>query len=160
MKRMGILGVNTHTESLIRELFKAIPDAQIFLSPGSSESAQILAREFPCWTLDSHQALVDEVDIIFINADRNALHELSRSLTLHRSHTLISLAVGVQVSELQHMFNHSDCARLILAIVNDSNKPNVILTTVGEETERLFSLLGPVSMLSQESDFNLVETNR
>lgn len=56
MKRIGILGDDMLTEKLVSGLFQAVPDAQVFLSPGNSERAQRLAREYPCWTLDNHQA--------------------------------------------------------------------------------------------------------
>ncbi|WP_047606255.1 NAD(P)-binding domain-containing protein [Rahnella aquatilis] len=69
MKRIGILGIDALAEKWVRGLLQAVPDAQVFLSPGNSERAQRLAREFPCWTLDNHQAVIDEVDIIIISVD-------------------------------------------------------------------------------------------
>ncbi|MBW5850757.1 MULTISPECIES: NAD(P)-binding domain-containing protein [Yersinia] len=95
MKRIGILGVDALTKELIRGLFQAIPDAQVFLSPGNSERAQRLAREFPCWTQDNHQAVIDEVDVIIISVDPDTLNELSNGVQLRNSHTLIYLMPGI-----------------------------------------------------------------
>lgn len=56
MKRIGVLGVDALSEKLIAGFFQAETGAQVFLSPANSERAQRLARKFPCWTLDNHQA--------------------------------------------------------------------------------------------------------
>ncbi|MDS7878147.1 hypothetical protein [Klebsiella pasteurii] len=58
MKRIGVLGVDALSEKLIAGFFQAETGAQVFLSPANSERAQRLAREFPCWTLDNHQAVL------------------------------------------------------------------------------------------------------
>lgn len=159
MKRIGFLGVDTLTESLVKLLFKAVPDTQIFISPGSGEPAQKLAKEYPCWTQDSHQAVVDEAGIFFINIDRHALNRLSSGIKLAPGKTLISLVPGVQIRELQEMFNHANCVRFLFVNVNDSSKAVVILTAATAQITDLFSLLGSVSVLSRESDFNMIEKN-
>ncbi|CAI0788547.1 TPA: NAD(P)-binding domain-containing protein [Serratia fonticola] len=74
MKRIGILGVDAVNEELIRGLFQAAPDALVFLWPGNSERAQKLAREFPCWTMDNQQSVIDEADIIIISVANDALN--------------------------------------------------------------------------------------
>ncbi|MCU6668227.1 NADP oxidoreductase [Enterobacteriaceae bacterium H4N4] len=159
MGRIGFIGADAHTESLIRSLFKAVPDAQIFLSPGSSESAQRMATQYPCWTLDSHQAVVDEADIIFVVTDRKGLHEISLGSVLGSGQTLISLIPGVQLRELQQIFNHAKVVRALLVNIHDSNKPLAFMTDSDDEIQQLFSVFSKVSMQMRESDFNLVEKN-
>ncbi|WP_241522394.1 NAD(P)-binding domain-containing protein [Chimaeribacter arupi] len=158
MKRVGILGVDLRAEGVIKALFKAAPDAQVFLSPGNSEAAQNAAREYPCWTLDNHQAVVDEADIIFINTAPAALPALAGSIALRPSHTLISLVPGVQISELRQRFTHFDCARALLAPVNDAGHSVVILTAGRQDITPLSALFGSVNLLSRESEFNVAET--
>lgn len=154
MKKIGILGVDALTEELIRGVFQAVPDAQVFLSPGNSERAQRLAREFPCWTQDNDQAVIDEVGIIIISVDPDTLNELSNSLQLRNSQTLISLVPGIQCQTLRVMFQHSDCVRLQLAYRDGINKSAVLLTSMNEEIQRLFSPLGPLIVLAEELDFS------
>lgn len=91
MKRIGILGVNAVTEELVRGLFQAIPDAQVFLWPGNSERAQNLAREYPCWTMGNQQSVIDEADVIIISVANDALNELLNCAQWRSSKTLISL---------------------------------------------------------------------
>lgn len=154
MKRIGILGVDALTEKLIAGFFHAIPDAQVFLSPANSERAQRLAREFPCWTLDNHQAVIDEVDVIIISVAPDNLNELARGVQLRNSQTLISLVPGIQSRTLRVMFQHSDCIRLQLAYSDVINKFAVILTSANEDIQSLFSPFGPLLVLAEESDFD------
>ncbi|MFZ4257154.1 NAD(P)-binding domain-containing protein [Raoultella terrigena] len=154
MKRIGILGVDALTEKLIRGFFQAAPDAQVFLFPANSERAQRLAREFPCWTQDNHQAAIDEVDVIIISVAPDTLNELSGSVQLRNSQTLISLVPGIQSRALRVMFQHSDCVRLQMAYSDEINKSAVILTSTNEEIQRLFSPFGPLLVVAEESDFD------
>lgn len=154
MKRIGILGVDTLTEKLIRELLQAEPEIQMFLSPGNSELAQTLARELPCWTMDNHQAVINEVDVIIISVSAATLKEISNCVQLHPSQTLVSLVPGIQSLTLRHLFRHSDCVRLKLAYSDRVNKSAVILTSADNDIQRLFSPIGPVFVLAEESDFD------
>ena len=154
MKRIGILGVDALTEKLIAGFFQAVPDAQVFLSPANSERAQSLAREFPCWTLDNPQAVIDEVDIIIISVAPDTLSELSGGVKLRNSQILISLVPGIPPLTLRDMFQHPDCVRLQLAYSDGINKSAVILTSTDEEIQSLFSPLGPLIVLAEESGFD------
>jgi len=80
MQRIGILGIDAVTEELIRGLFQAVPDVQVFIWPGNSERAQKLAQEFPCWTMGNQQSVIDEADVIIISVANDALTELSNYL--------------------------------------------------------------------------------
>lgn len=154
MKRIGILGVDTLTEKLIRELLQAEPEIQMFLSPGNSELAQTLARELPCWTMDNHQAVINEVDVIIISVSAATLKEISNCVQLHPSQTLVSLVPGIQSLTLRHLFRHPDCVRLKLAYSDRITKSAVILTSADNDIQRLFSPIGPVFVLAEESDFD------
>lgn len=108
MKRTGILGVDALTDVLVRDLFRTTPDAQVFLSPGSGERVQRLSQEFPCWTLDDPQALVDEVEVLIISLDADALAELCARVQLRRGLTLVSLVPGVSSQALRKRFRQVD----------------------------------------------------
>ncbi|MBV7405622.1 hypothetical protein [Enterobacter sp. ENT03] len=108
MKRTGILGVDALTDVLVRDLFRTTPDAQVFLSPASGERVQRLSQEFPCWTLDDPQALVDEVEVLIISLDADALAELCARVQLRRGLTLVSLVPGVSSQALRKRFRQVD----------------------------------------------------
>lgn len=88
MKRTGILEVDALTEKLVRGLFLAAPDAQVFLVPGNNERARNLAGEYPCWTLDTYQDVIDEADVIVTGGERHALHGIARQVQLHSTQPL------------------------------------------------------------------------
>ena len=140
MKRIGVLGVDALSEKLIAGFFQAETGAQVFLSPANSERAQRLARKFPCWTLDNHQAVIDEADVIIISVNPDTLNELARGVRLRDSHTLI--------------FQPANCVRLRLAYSDGINQSAVILTAADEEIQRLFASLGPLLVAADESDFD------
>lgn len=158
MKRIGILGVDALTEQLVRGFFRARPDAQVFLYPGKSRIAQMLAGEFPCWTLDSPGSVIDEADVVIINAGPEALYELAKHLQLRSSQTLISLVPAIRSQTLRRLFRHEDCVRLMLAFTDEINKSAAILTAADDDIQRLFSLLGPLCVLADEAEFDSVTT--
>lgn len=96
------------TDVLVRDLFRTTPDAQVFLSPASGERVQRLSQEFPCWTLDDPQALVDEVEVLIISLDADALAELCARVQLRRGLTLVSLVPGVSSQALRKRFRQVD----------------------------------------------------
>lgn len=108
MKRTGILGVDALTDALVRDLFRTTPDAQVFLSPASGERVQRLSQEFPCWTLDDPQALVDEVEVLIVCLDAAALTEICARVQLPRTLTLVSLVPGVSSQALRKRFRPAE----------------------------------------------------
>lgn len=159
MKRTGILDVDVLTEKLVRGLFLATPDAQVFLLSGNNERARKLEREYPCWTLDTYQDVIDEADVIITGVDRHALDEIANKVQLRSTQTLVSLVPGLPTPYLQTLFRHNDCVRLMLTLAAEINKSSVLLTPADQEVQRLFSLLGPLTVLPDESDFDSATVN-
>lgn len=155
MKRMGILDVDDLTEKLVRGMFLAVPEAQIFLVSGNNERARRLERELPCWTLDHYQDVVDEADVIITGVDCHAMNEIANQVQLRSSQTLVSLVPGVHSQSLRDLFRHADCVRLMLTFAAEINQSNVILTAADKEIQDLFSRLGQLTVLPDESDFDL-----
>ena len=155
MKRIGILDVNVVTEKLVRGLFLAIPDVQLFISPGFSETAQALASEFPCWTMDTNQGVIDEAEIIIINSAADELKNLAETIQLKNHHTIVSLIPGIQTRTLCEQFKHPRCIRLMITNAVEINKSAVFITAASDETLELFSMLGQLIVFTRESDFNI-----
>lgn len=155
MKRVGILDVDGLTEKLVRGIFLALPEAQVFLVSGNNERARRLERELPCWTLDNYQDVIDEVDVIITGVDQHALNAIARQVQLRSSQTLVSLVPEIHTQSLRDLFRHADCVRLLLTCAAEINKSNLILTAADEEIQGLFSLLGQLTVLPNDSDFDL-----
>ncbi|MEE4407343.1 MULTISPECIES: NAD(P)-binding domain-containing protein [unclassified Serratia (in: enterobacteria)] len=155
MKRVGILDVDELTEKLVRGIFLAVPEAQVFLVSGNNERARRLERALPCWTLDHYQDVVDEADVIITGVDCHAMNEIANQVQLRSSQTLVSLVPGVNSQRLRDLFGHADCVRLMLTFAAEINQSNVILTAADKEVQDLFSRLGQLTVLPDESDFDL-----
>ncbi|MGB8663259.1 MAG: NAD(P)-binding domain-containing protein, partial [Serratia inhibens] len=155
MKRVGILDVDELTEKLVRGIFLAVPEAQVFLVSGNNERARRLEREFPCWTLDHYQDVVNEADVIITGVGCHTMNEIANQVQLRSSQTLVSLVPGVHSQSLQDLFRHADCVRLMLTFAAEINRSNVILTAADKEIQDLFSRLGQLTVLPDESDFDL-----
>ncbi len=135
-------------------MFLAAPDAQVFLVSGNNERTRKLGREFPCWTLDSYQDVINETDVIITGVDRHALDEIANQVQLRSAQTLVSLP-GLPSQSLRKLFRHTDCIRLMFSFAAEINKSSVLLTGADQEVQRLFSLLGPLTLLPDELDFDL-----
>lgn len=112
-------------------------------------------RELPCWTLDNYQDVIDEVDVIITGVDCQAMNEIANQVQLRSAQTLVSLVPGVHSQSLRDLFRHADCVRAMLTFAAEINKSSVILTTADKEVQDLFSLLGQLTLLPDESDFDL-----
>jgi len=155
MKRIGILNVDALTEKLVRGLFRAVPDSQVFLFCGDNERARKLSIDLPCWTPDSYQNIVDEVDVIIIGGESDSLREIAPQVQLHGSQTLISLVHATSIQRLRDLFGHTDCVRLMLTFAAEMNKSSVILTAADNPVQQLFAQVGELTVFTDESEFEL-----
>ncbi len=91
MTRIGILGVNDLTETILVELFRLDPCAHVFLSSGEHERANLLARKFPCWIQDDVQAVINEADIIIITPATSSSENTQEKLEYRKSQLVFLL---------------------------------------------------------------------
>ena len=155
MQRIGILNVDAFTEKLVRGLFCAVPDSQVFLFCANNERARKLAVDLPCWTPDSYQNVVDEVDVILIGGDSDSLHDIAPQVRLRGTQTLVSLVPGISIQHLRDVFGHADCVRLMLTFAAEMNKSTVILTAAENPIQQLFAQVGELMVFTNESEFEL-----
>lgn len=155
MKRIGILDVDALTEKLVRGLFRAVPDSQIFLFCGNNERARKLSIDLPCWTPDSYQDVVDEVDVIILGGEYHSLRKIAPQVQLRCPQTLISLVPATSTQKLRDLFGHTDCVRLMLAFAAEINQSSVLLTAADNGIQDLFNRLGQLTVFTDESEFDL-----
>ena len=155
MKRIGILDVDALTEKLVRGLFRAVPDSQIFLFCGNNERARKLSVDLPCWTLDSYQDVVDEADVIILGGEDHYLRKIAPKIQLRCPQTLISLVPAISTQKLRDLFRHTDCVRLMLAFAAEINQSSVLLTAADNDIQALFNRLGQLTVFTDEAEFDL-----
>ncbi|HCO1310430.1 hypothetical protein HV170_18365 [Citrobacter freundii] len=107
MTRIGILGVNDLTETILVELFRLDPCAHVFLSSGEHERANLLARKFPCWIQDDVQAVINEADIIIITTGTSSSENPPEKIEYRKSQLIFFLEAWPSINS-QVFSPHTD----------------------------------------------------
>lgn len=147
MKKIGILGVDELTAQLVRQLFLAAPDAQVFLSPGQPERINALAMDFPCWTMADNQAVIDEAELLLVSWPLYALPELASQIRLRPAQMLIYLTAGLPAAVLRQIFRHDHCVIMSQAPPLAPRRPDALAIAPGTPIQQIFALLNEMPML-------------
>jgi len=156
MRRIGFIGLNALSESIIMAIFRTMPEMQVFLYPSGCSRVQKLATAFPCWTLDDCQSLSEETEIIILSPSHCNLNSISQSLRLRSVHTVISLIPEISVQQLRFLFRHPDCVRMAMLIQAINNKPIVALTDHDHRLEHFLRQTGFLTVTTNETEFNFM----
>lgn len=156
MCRIGFIGLNELSESIIMAIFRAMPETQVFLYPSDCRHVQKLATAYPCWTLDDCQSLSEEAEIIILSPSRYNLNSLSQSLHLRSVHTVVSLIPDISVQQLRLFFRHPDCVRMLMITQSEKNKTMVVLTEHNYYLEHFFGQAGFLPVAISEKQFNFI----
>lgn len=133
MNRIGFLGLNEISESIVKEIYRNAPDTQVFIYPANCSRVQKLATEYPCWTLDDSQSVIEEAEIVILSEFHSELNIIYESLKLHSMHTLVSLVLDISINDLRVFFRHSDCVRMQIVNHEDNLKFIVIITDTNKK---------------------------
>lgn len=128
MCRIGFIGLNSLSESIIMAIFRAMPETQVFLYPSDCSRVQKLATAFSCWSLDDYQSVSEEAEIIILSPCRCDLSLIFQSLHLTSFHTVISLIPEISVQHLRLFLRHPDCVRMAMMTQVENIKPRLVLT--------------------------------
>ncbi|MDH2067142.1 NADP oxidoreductase [Pantoea sp. GD03673] len=156
MRRIGFIGLNALSESIVMAIFRAMPETQVFLYPSDCSRVQKLATAYPCWTLDDSQSVSDEAEIIILSPCRYDLSLISQSLYLRSVHTLVSLIPEISVQQLRILFRHPDCVRMAMLIQAENINPVVVLTDHAHHLEHLLWQTGLLTVTTSESQFDFM----
>lgn len=155
MKPIGVLGVGDLTEKVVRGLRRGGYSAPIYLSPRNFDKAQNLAREFGCVVMPDNQSVVDAAPILLLGVRPGDLEALARSVDIGPEHQLVSVVAGVCHRELQRVFGSANNIRMMLSLAAETNNATVVLNPPNAEIEALFSSLGTLVLVEQETQFEL-----
>ncbi|WP_312631093.1 hypothetical protein [Pantoea piersonii] len=156
MRRIGFIGLNALSESIIMAIFRAMPEMQVFLYPFGCSRVQKLATAYPCWTLDDCQSLSEEIEIIILSPSHCNLNSISQSLHLRSVHTVVSLIPDISVQQLRFFFRHPDCIRMSMITHSEKNKPIVALTEHNHHLEHFLWQTGFLPVATSENQFNFI----
>lgn len=155
MRPIGVLGVGDLIVKVVRGLRRGGYSAPIYLSPRNLEKAQVLASEFDCVVMPDNQSVVDAAPILLLGIRPGDLEALARSVDVSPEHRLVSVVAGVCHRELQRVFGSAKSIRMMLSLAAETNNATVVLNPPNAEIEALFSSLGTVVLVEQETQFEL-----
>ena len=153
--KLGVLGVGDLTEKMVRGLRRSGSDITIILSPRNRDRADGLARDLSCELRESNQAVADASDVLLIGVRPGQLEELASEVSLRPGQPLISVVIGVPVSDLQRLFGARDCSRAMLSAASEINRSTIAVFPAESIAAKLLAPLGNVVRLATERDFEL-----
>ncbi len=154
MARIGILGVGTIAEAVVRAMCARPGNSDEFiLSPRSASRSTRLAEEFDnCRRVESNQAVVDAADIVVLSMRPQELDEALDGLTFREDQVIASFIAALppsQVAELTAPATRA-CQLIPLPAIEMHKGPLVICPAIPEVLEA-FNGLGDLVVLDDES---------
>ncbi|WP_105635271.1 hypothetical protein [Cronobacter dublinensis] len=154
MKRIGFLGLNKLSESIVKAIYRTVPETQVFLYPSDCSNVQKLAKAYPCWTLNDCQSVSEESEIIIFSTPLCDLKAFSEKLKFCNVRTLVSLSPEVSIKQLRLLFPYSDCVRMAIISREENDSPIAVLTGNNPEVERFLCQIEFGYIIKDENDIN------
>jgi len=106
-RKLGFIGAGHLAQAMIRSLIetKTIEPSQIWISNRSEGKLKRVQEHFQVNAAATNEQLVDECDIVFLAVKPQDMLEAVESVSsaFQSSHLVISLAVGISISELERL---------------------------------------------------------
>ncbi|MFX0063842.1 MAG: pyrroline-5-carboxylate reductase dimerization domain-containing protein [Candidatus Hermodarchaeota archaeon] len=156
--KVGIIGVGHLASYLVEGLNRTSPDMEIILSPRNYERAKHLATKFGAIIAKNNQEVADLTDLIILSTRPRDSIAAAEEIDFHQNHIIISVAAGLSLDILKAV---TDPATLIRAMPISSAAINLSPTLLypdHPQVRALFTLLGEVLILPEESLFTPATT--
>ncbi|MEK9735844.1 MAG: NAD(P)-binding domain-containing protein [Candidatus Nanopelagicales bacterium] len=159
MARMGILGVGTIAEAVVRAMCARPGQSDEFiLSPRSEARSKRLAQEFGnCRRADSNQEVIDGSDIVVLAMRPQDLDEALEGLTFRQDQIVASFIAALPPSQVAELTAPAirTCQVIPLPAIAIHRGPLVISPGIPEVVE-VFDGLGDVIVLDDETKIRVL----
>lgn len=158
---LGILGTGHLARYTVAGLRKAGDQRSIFLSPRNAHTAKRVAEQHQCTVALSNQNVIEQSDVILLAVRPHQLDKLLTDLTFEQNQLVISAIAGVTIAELKTYPNltKNQIVRTLPTVSAEVNTGIVPLYPNHPVAEQLLSALGSVTVLDDESLFNVATTH-
>ncbi|MHA2295906.1 MAG: NAD(P)-binding domain-containing protein [Candidatus Hodarchaeales archaeon] len=150
---VGIIGVGHLAGYLVEGLTKASKDMKIILSPRNRERSARLAKRFKAIVAGNNQEVVDKTDLIILSTRFKDVTSVIKSLSFRSGQTVISVAPYLLIDILKPIIFPANVIRAMPISSVAINQSPTLLHPDHYEARALFSLLGQVLVLKEESHF-------
>jgi len=153
-KRIGLIGAGHLGQWLVAGLAEADPELQFFLANRSEDQAGAFASRYGCFFTLENQEAVDRSEIIILATRPDQVAEALNGVTFMPEQIVVSVAAGVALETLKPLVHPAKAARALPISCVAVNKSPVIVYPEDLRVEELFSLVGQVHPLPDESTFS------
>ena len=154
MTTLGILGIGHLSEHLVAGWMRSEDPPELLLSPRNAEKAQALAERFGLPIAADNQALVDRSEAVLLSVRPWHALEVVGRLSWRPGQTLISAVAGLPLAELQAAAPQTKVSRVMPLIAAAVGESPTTLYPEDALTRTLFSPLGPVVSVPDETRFD------
>jgi pyrroline-5-carboxylate reductase len=153
---LGIIGVGQLTQFMVRGLRHGGWEGEIVLSPRNAQAAAALARTCQCKVAMSNQAAAKRAEIVMLAVRPPQVKEALASIRLRPEQTLLSVAAGLPIAQLQSQLAAGQ--RVVRALPVSSAEfgaSPTMMYPADAAVETLFQHTGQSIVLTRESDFEI-----
>jgi pyrroline-5-carboxylate reductase len=153
IERVGIIGVGHLAGYLIEGLRRASQDIEIILSPRNAERAARLAARFGVAVATDNQAVADAADLILLTTRPGDAVAAVEGIAFRSVQTVVSVAASLPLTNLKPAVAPATVVRAMPISCAAINQSPTLLYPDHPQARALFSLLGQVHVLPDESRF-------
>jgi pyrroline-5-carboxylate reductase len=152
-ERIGIIGVGHLAGYLVEGLRRASPDLEIVLSPRNVHRSACLAERFGATVAGDNQAVADAADLILLTTRPGDALATARGIAFRPGQTVVSTVAGLSLAALRPAVAPATAVRAMPISCAARNQSPTLLCPDHPRARALFSLLGQVHLLPDESHF-------
>lgn len=156
MNRIGFIGLNAFSESIITAIYRSLPETQVFLYPSGCSHVQKMAKDYPCRTLDDCESVANEAEIVFLSMPVCQMEASSDWKKPRNVYVMASLVPDLSLQQLRLNFHYETCIRVAIINCEENTKPIAILTGSSQHLQRFFEQAGFYVMSAEEHQFNFI----
>lgn len=158
INKVGIIGVGHLASYLVEGLKRTSPNMEIILSPRNYERAKNLATKFGAIIAKNNQEVADLTNLIILSTRPTDSIAAAAEIDFHKNHILISVAAGLSLDILKPVTNPATLIRAMPISSAAINLSPTLLYPDHPQVRNLFTLLGEVLILPEESLFTPATT--
>jgi pyrroline-5-carboxylate reductase len=153
IQQVGIIGVGHLAGYLVEGLRRASQDIEIILSPRNAERAASLAARFGAAVATDNQAVADAADLILLTTRPGDAVAAAEGIAFRSVQTVVSVAASLPLANLKPAVAPATVVRAMPISCAAINQSPTLLYPDHPQARALFSLLGQVHVLPDESRF-------
>ncbi|TWI55013.1 pyrroline-5-carboxylate reductase [Pseudomonas duriflava] len=152
---IGVLGVGSLTESVVKGLRRGGYTGPIMLSPRNADRSAALAENFGCQVMPDNQAVVEAARTVILGVRPADVATVAQALSLTEEHRVISLVAGLELAALNNLFAPAQSVRVMLSVASEINATTVALCPPAEWAQTLLAPLGNIFPLAHEEQLDV-----